>query len=85
MLLFGPTGSNLVQTYFMQDNSVIVSVITKIYDFSVIINAASMNVFLLQFFGNFTHRKFGGGFVDINYYLRNIERGINCVKNQKWP
>ena len=85
LLLFGPTGSNLVQTYFMQNKSVIVSVVSKTFDTSVMVNAACMNVFMLQFPANFSHWDIGGGLVSVNDTLRNIRKGLYCVLNHNWP
>ena len=85
LLLFGPTGSNIVQTYFMQNNSVIISIVSENYDSSVMVNAACMYVFFLQFPANLPHWVIGGGIVSVNDSIRNIERGLYCIKHRQWP
>ena len=86
--LFAPTGSNLVKTYFMQNESVIVSIGTCDffwrYDNSVIINSIYTRVFILQFISPIKHYS-EGGTVSVDLCLKYIQKGIYCTINHHWP
>jgi hypothetical protein len=84
--LFAPTGSNIAKGYFMQDNSVIVSVITKMGDFSILSVNAMNKVFILQYYAlNLEHWKDGGGNISVSDSLRCIDAGFYCLEHKKWP
>ena len=86
--LFMATGSNLVKTYFMQNESVIVSVGTPDfyfeYDNSVLTNAIFTRVFFLQFKSSLKHYS-GPGTVNVTQCFRYIQIGMYCVFNGHWP
>ena len=84
--LFMPTGSNLIKTYYMHNNTVIVSPTTPWYDYSVMTNSAATNVFMLHFPVKGMHHfnKNSRNIIAIPYALKQIRRGLKCLEEGKW-
>ena len=87
--LFGPTGSNLVKTCFMQNNSVIVSAGSSdyfgYYDDSVICFTVFTHVFFLQFKSPLKHFVRAVTNVSVDLCFKFIQKGIYCSLNGHWP
>ena len=87
--LFGPTGSNLVKTCFMHNNSVIVSAGTcdfyHQFDESVICAAVFSKIFFLQFRSPLKHFIKEETNVSVDLCFKYIKIGIYCTLNGHWP
>ena len=86
--LFSPTGSNLIKTYFMHNDTVIVSVGTGDffykYDNSVIINCITTRIFFLQFRTKLKHSSPGTN-ISVEQSFKYIQIGLYCAFNGHWP
>ena len=84
--LFSPTGSNLIKTYFMHNETVIVSPSSRRYDFSVMANSLATRVFFLHFplEGMYHSRPNQTNIIPIPYALIQIRRGVKCLQEGKW-
>jgi hypothetical protein len=84
--IFGPTGSNFAKSYFMKENSVIVSIVTKMGDFSILCLNGMNRIFILQCMTEgFGHWDKEGGVVNVSKTMKAIRAGFYCVENRKWP
>ena len=86
--LFAPTGSNLIKTYFMQNESVIVSIGSNNfywrYDNSILMSAVFTRIFILQFVAPIEHYSPGAN-ISIDLCFKYIKKGIYCARYSKWP
>ena len=87
--LFSPTGSNLVKTYFMHNNTVIVSAgsydFFRYYDDSVISSAIFTDVFFLQLKSPLKHFTREVINISVDLCFKYINIGIYCSLNGHWP
>ena len=85
LLIFMPTGSNSIKTCFMHNYTVMVTVCSPGLDLSILLYCASTSVFLLQYTENFQHFDLDPITISVTRAIKNIERGLYCVKHKRWP
>ena len=85
LFIYMPTGSNAIKTCFMHNYTVMVTVCAERLDLSILLNAASTSVFLLQYPAKFPHFSLDPINASVPKAIKNIERGLYCVKHKRWP
>ena len=84
-LIYMPTGSNAIKTCFMHNYTVMVTACASQLDLSILLYAASTSVFLLQYPDNISHFSLDPVILSVPDAIKNIERGLYCLKHKKWP